>query len=357
MPIYKEDNGTYTARFYTKNIDGSRQQIKKRGFKNKSDAKKFEVEFLAKKDLSPKMSFFSLYELYIEDLEHRLRITTLQTKKNIIEKNILPFFYKLKLQDINAVTVRTWQNKMIKAEKANGEKYSETYLRTLNNQLSAIFNYAVKYHDLPANPCAKAGGMGKRNADEMQTWTVEEFEKFLKVIKKPISKLGFLLLFWSGMRIGELLALTVADIKNNVINVNKSYQRINGEDIITLPKTEKSKRMIDVSDSVMKELKNYIKMLYEPTDETRLFPFTKSIFEHDIKTYAAKAGVKRIRVHDLRHSHATLLLYKGMDIATLSRRLGHENIDTTLRIYSHVYHSNNEKMINFLNTLHEKVEK
>lgn len=355
MPVYKEENGTYTVRFYVENIDGSKVQRKKRGFKKRQDAKEYEHEFLSKKDLSPKMTFLSLYELYLEDLSHRLRENTLYTKTSIIEKNILPFFKKMKVQNITAVTVRHWQNKLMTGTNANGKEFSKTYLRTLNNQLSAIFNYAIKYHNLASNPCTKAGSMGKKNADEMKTWTVEEFNKFLSVLdKKPVSKLGFKMLFWSGMRVGELLALTVNDIKNNTVNINKSYQRINGKDIITEPKTERSKRVIDISDDVMEEVRKYIKMLYEPTGETRLFPFTKHLFEHDIKRYCEVAGVKRIRVHDLRHSHATLLIYKGLDIASISRRLGHENIDTTLRVYSHIYNADNRRMVDFLNKLHDE---
>ena len=159
--------------------------------------------------------------------------------------------------------IREWQNEMMKLTKENGEKYAKTYLRTLNNQFSAIMNYAVKYHSLRANPFIKAGSIGKRNADEMEIWTVAEFETFIKAVDKPISKLGFKILFWTGMRIGELLALTVKDIliNENKIDINKSLQRISGEDIITDPKTPRSKRRLEVSDEIMEEIKKYIGML------------------------------------------------------------------------------------------------
>lgn len=242
----------------------------------------------------------------------------------------------------------------MKLTKENGEKYAKTYLRTLNNQFSAIMNYAVKYHGLRANPFIKAGSIGKRNADEMEIWTVAEFENFIKAVDKPISKLGFKILFWTGMRIGELLALTVKDIliNENKIDINKSLQRISGEDIITDPKTPRSKRRLEVSDEIMEEIKKYIGMLYCPNENTRLFPFLKYVFEKDIKFFAEKAGVKIIRVHDLRHSHASLLLHAGMDIITVSRRLGHENIETTLKTYSHIYDPNSQKIQSFLNKLH-----
>lgn len=356
MPVYKEKNGTYTARFYTQDTDGSRKQEKKRGFKSSREAKEYEVEFLAKKAYSTNMSFKGLYDVYIEDMSYRLKENTILTKKNIIEIKILPYFQKRKVRDITPALIRNWQNKMMSLTKENGEKYAKTYLRTLNNQFSAMMNYAVKYHGLSYNPFLKAGSMGKKNADEMEIWTVEEFETFIKLLDdKLISQLGFKVLFWSGMRIGELLALTVKDIlvNSNKINIDKSLQRISGKDIITDPKTLRSKRQIEMSNDIMEELKKYINMLYCPDENTRLFPFAKYIFEKDIKKYSEKAGVKVIRVHDLRHSHASLLLHAGLDITTVSRRLGHENIETTLKTYSHLYDPSSPRVLSFLNNLHK----
>ena len=120
--------------------------------------------------------------------------------------------------------------------------YSETYLKTVNNQLSAIFNYAVRYYDLRDNPCRKAGSIGKSHAGEKEFWTKQEFKRFLVTVEnKPETKMAFLLLYWTGMRIGELLALTYNDIdlEKRTISVNKSYQRIEGRDIITPPKNAK----------------------------------------------------------------------------------------------------------------------
>lgn len=192
---------------------------------------------------------------------------------------------------------------------------------------------------------------------ELDTTIVADFETFIKAVDdKPISELGFKVLFWTGARLGELLALTVKDIliDINKIDINKSLQMIRGREVVTEPKTPRSKRRLEVSDELMQELKKYIGMLYCPDENTRLFPFTKQMFERDIKFYAEKAGVKIIRVHDLRHSHASLLLHAGLDIITVSRRLGHENIETTLKTYSHMYNPNAQRVISFLNDLHEK---
>lgn len=173
---------------------------------------------------------------------------------------------------------------------------------------------------LRSNPFLKAGSIGKKNADEMEIWTVEEFKTSIKSINnKPASELVFKVLFGTGLRIGELLALTVKDIliDINKIDINKSLQFIKGREVITEPKTARSKRRLEISDELMQELKKYIGMLYLPNKDTKLFPFTKQIFRRDIKSYARKAGVKVIRVHDLRHSHASLLLHTGLDIITV----------------------------------------
>ena len=132
------------------------------------------------------------------------------------------------MNSITAAGIRKWQNELI------SQGYSQTYLRTINNQLTAVFNYAVRYYDLQNNPCRKAGGMGKNKADEMK--------------------------FWTGMRLGELLALTPADIdfENKTISISKSYQRLDGKDVITLPKTPKSKRTITVPDFLLADLKDYM---------------------------------------------------------------------------------------------------
>jgi integrase len=160
---------------------------------------------------------------------------------------ILPFFGRLSLNEIKATDIRKWQNELTGYRDKNGKPYSQTYLKTINNQLTAIFNYAVKYYGLKENPCHKAGGMGKKNADSMQFWTTDEFSKFIEVIKdRPRSYAAFMTLYYTGMREGELLALTPADVdlEHSTISVNKNFQRVNGQNLITTPKTPKSKRII-----------------------------------------------------------------------------------------------------------------
>lgn len=144
------------------------------------------------------MKFEDFWKMYCADMETRLREHTMRTKKYIVELKILPYFGDKRVNDITAADIRQWQNELIKMG------YSPTYLKTINNQLSAIFNYAVRYYDLKSNPCVKAGSMGKSKAEEMDFWTGEEFRKFIdSVMNKRLSYMAFMTLYWTGMRMGD----------------------------------------------------------------------------------------------------------------------------------------------------------
>ena len=238
--------------------------------------------------------------MYYADMETRLREHTMRTKKYIVELKILPYFGNKRVNDITAADIRQWQNELIKMG------YSPTYLKTINNQLSAIFNYAIRYYDLKSNPCAKAGSMGKSKAEEMDFWTGEEFRKFIdSVMNKRLSYMAFMTLYWTGMRLGELLALNPKDVdlEKRTISITKSYQRLGKKDVITPPKTPKSKRVITVPEFLAADIKDYMDSLYDLQENDRLFPITKYYLEHEMQRGIKESGVKRIRVHDLRHPY------------------------------------------------------
>ena len=273
----------------------------------------------------------------------------------IVELKILPYFGNRNISEISAADIREWQNTLLK------KGYSQTYLRTVNNQLSCIFNYAVKYYDLPRNPCRQAGTIGKSKADEMNFWTQDEFEQFISCMEdKPTSHCGFMILYWTGCRIGELLALTLEDFNEGekTLRINKSYQRIGNRDVITDPKTKKGKRTITLPDFMVTELKEYTGMLYGLMVKDRLFQnTTKAYWEHEIQRGVELSGVKRIRLHDLRHSHASLLISKlGAQPNLVADRLGHEKIQTTLSTYSHLYPDQSRKLADQLEKLAEEDE-
>ena len=330
--------GKWLIQYRYTDWQGKRRTSTKRGFATKREAEEWLRNFLITQKADFDMKFEDFWKMYCADMETRLREHTMRTKKYIVELKILPYFGDKRVNDITAADIRQWQNELIKMG------YSPTYLKTINNQLSAIFNYAVRYYDLKSNPCAKAGSMGKSKAEEMDFWTGEEFRKFIdSVMNKRLSYMTF---YWTGMRMGELLALNSKDIdlEKRTISITKSYQRLGKKDVITPPKTPKSKRVITIPEFLAADIKDYMDSLYDLQENDRLFPITKYYLEHEMQRGIKESGVKRIRVHDLRHSHASMLIELGFSPLEIANRLGHEKVETTLNTYAHLYPNKQTKL-------------
>ena len=333
--------GKWLIQYRYTDWQGKRRKSTKRGFATKREAEEWLRNFLITQKADFDMKFEDFWKMYCADMETRLREHTMRTKKYIVELKILPYFGNKRVNDITAADIRQWQNELIKMG------YSPTYLKTINNQLSAIFNYAVRYYDLKSNPCAKAGSMGKSKAEEMDFWTGEEFRKFIdSVMNKRLSYMAFMTLYWTGMRLGELLALNPKDVdlEKRTISITKSYQRLGKKDVITPPKTPKSKRVITIPEFLAADIKDYMDSLYDLQEDDRLFPITKYYLEHEMQRGIKESGVKRIRVHDLRHSHASMLIELGFSPLEIANRLGHEKVETTLNTYSHLYPNKQTKL-------------
>ena len=333
--------GKWLIQYRYTDWQGKRRKSTKRGFATKREAEEWLRNFLITQKADFDMKFEDFWKIYCADMETRLREHTMRTKKYIVELKILPYFGNKRVNDITAADIRQWQNELIKMG------YSPTYLKTINNQLSAIFNYAVRYYDLKSNPCAKAGSMGKSKAEEMDFWTGEEFRKFIdRVMKKSLSYMAFMILYWTGMRLGELLALNPKDVdlEKRTISITKSYQRLGKKDVITPPKTSKSKRVITIPEFLAADIKDYMDSLYDLQEDDRLFPITKYYLEHEMQRGIKESGVKRIRVHDLRHSHASMLIELGFSPLEIANRLGHEKVETTLNTYAHLYPNKQTKL-------------
>jgi len=342
MPAYKDAaKGTWYVSFYYQNWKGARERKLKRGFRTKKDALEWEREFLQQQTADMDMTLAAFVELYSRDMKTRLRQSTWQTKENIIQTKLLLYFGNKCMSEISAKDIIQWQNEMMNLRGKDGKPFSATYLKTLHNQVSAIFNHAVRFYDLKANPAAKAGSVGKKEAKDMLFWTKDEYLKFADaMMDKPLSFYAFEMLYWCGIRMGELLALTPADLDfgKNTVTISKSYQRLNREDIVTEPKTPKSNRVIKMPDFLCQEIQEYMKSLYGICSSDRLFPISKSYLHNEMNRGAKQSGVKRIRVHDLRHSHVSHLIELGFSAVAIADRVGHESIDITYR-YAHMFPS------------------
>ena len=180
----------------------------------------------------------------------------------------------------------------------------------------------------------------------MLFWTKAENQKFADaMMDKPVSYYAFEMLYWCGIREGELLALTPADFdfEAGTVKISKSYQRLHGKDVITTPKTKKSNRTIKMPNFLCDEMKDYLGMLYGIKKKERIFTITKSYLHHEMDRGAKSAGVKRIRIHDLRHSHISLLIDMGFSAVAIADRVGHESIEITYR-YAHLFPSKQTEM-------------
>ena len=236
------------------------------------------------------------------------------------------------MNDIANVTIIQWQNELMKVKDDRGRNYSQTYLHTIHAQLSSILNHACRYYNLKTNVARDVRTIREKEADEMSFWTQEEYEKFIAAIKdKPQSFYAFEILYWCGLRMEELLALTKEkfDFNTNTLKVDEALQKIDGENIITPPKTKKSIRKIVMPYFLAEEIQNYLDGFYKLKLKNLIFTFSKSYLHHEMNRGAKKANVKRIRVHVLKHSHVSLLIELGSSATAIADRVGHESIDIT----------------------------
>ena len=203
--------------------------------------------------------------------------------------------------------------------------------------------------------------MGSKEAGEMQFWTKDEYLRFSEaVMDKPLSFHAFELLYWTGIRCGELLALTPSDfmLDSSRLRINKSYQSLHGVDTVTDPKTPKSVRtivmpaflrdemadFIEMRDDVAPdEMADFIEMRDDVAPDERLFAVTKHFLAHEMERGCKASGVKRIRIHDIRHSHVSLLIEMGFSALAIAERMGHEAVDITYR-YAHLFPTKQDEM-------------
>lgn len=302
MAAYKDEKaGTYYVKFYYTDWTGKKKQKLKRGFTRKKDAQSWERLFLEELAKSPDITFEALYRKYKLFKENRVRPTTLETQCNAIEHHALPFFRDLIVSAITPAEVAAWQNELL------SKGFSASFTRQINDHIK----------------------------DNIELYT------------------AFEILYYTGMRKGELLALTLEDINfsEKTISINKTLAYVKGEYIFQPPKTEKSKRTIDAPNFLLEEIKAYIARIYDPRPDQRLFNRSRVWLGQAI-TYACEelTEVKPIRVHDLRHSHASMLIDLGANPLMIAERLGHDDVKMTMNIYAHLFQSHQKEII-------EKLEK
>lgn len=200
MPVYKDEKrNTWFCKCNYKDWLGESKSKMKRGFATKKDAQQWERDFLQKQSASLDMKFASFVEVYFEDKAPRLKERSIITKRTLFETKIIPYFGEKQMNEITAVDIIKWQNALL------NQDYKPTYLRMIQNQMTALFNHAEKFYDLKDNPCKKVDKMGRPNAKELNFWTKDEYEQFIQGFSsdEEMYRIIFQMLFWLGCRVGD----------------------------------------------------------------------------------------------------------------------------------------------------------
>ena len=352
MPAYKDnERGTWYCEFRCKEINGLTKKIKKRGFKTKKGAIEYERNFLTQLSEKAEVIRFKDFALmYLKDIKTRIKPSSYNNKEKIFKFKLIPFFENMLIGNITPIVIRKWQNEELK------NNYKKSYFATIQKELSAVMNYAVKFYNLPFNPVARAGQVSDspllREKEEINVWSLKEFRNFIRHVDNCELYTIFNLLYFTGARIGEILALNHKDFnfKNQTVRINKNYQKTNGKGYITTPKTKSSIRTIKIPDFLCKIVQEYLKKLYD-INISRIFNTSRTNVHRCKSTIIKKYNLKKIRLHDFRHSHASILLNEGVNIIAVSKRLGHKSVKMTLDTYAHLMDGNEDKLIDVLEKL------
>lgn len=351
MPVYKDEkhNTWYVKLYYTDWTSQKRQKMK-RGFKLQRDAKEWENDFLTQQAGESDMKFSALVELFLKDYRSRVKLSSYITRESIINKHLLPYWKDTAINQITPAGVRKWQQTVI------NKGYSQSHLHQINVVMVQLMGYAVKYYGLKQNPCNIAGSMGKSDVRRLNFWTLEEFQKFLDTVRNPLVKVAFQVLFFTGLRVGELQALTLADFDQEAgtLTVSKTYHKFNKADHITPPKTSRSNRTVTLPPFLVDILKEYISHLYDMQQDDRLFGLvTPQKLKTAIKNGCESTGIKCIKIHELRHSHVSMLIDMGFTPFLIAERIG-DTPEMINKVYGHLYPNRHQEVADKLNKLVSK---
>lgn len=337
MAVYKDEKRK-TWYFVTRveMPDGTKKQVKRRGFKTKKEAILAEARMESEQPATKKLSFDEVAVEYMDWYSPRRKVSSAYKILSVIDNHLTPTYGKRVIDSIQASDVMDHQTDLIK------QGYAAATIKKIHSIASAIFKFAIKRGYRQDNPATLAGMPEMQTTKHMAIWTLAEFQEFIAVVDDPMHKALFMTLYYSGARKGELLALTWADIDfdNSTIHINKTVYKRH----IQTPKTPASIRMITMPEHTMRLLRALHKLrkpkpIHDVFSTDGVVSMCETYLTKIYDKYVKQTGVKRIRIHDFRHSHASYLINKGIGISVVAARLGHGDVSMTLNVYSHLYPS------------------
>lgn len=349
MSVHKNKNGTWYVKYKNKT---------KRGFKSKSDAKKYEARLRLQNKTNETIYFSIVVKDYIEYLEKNVCFTTYNKYKRCLENIIIPNVPNKDINDITEMDCRKFRDFI------QDLKYSTDYKNYILQQYKAVFKHAKKYFHSQNNAFEIIDNFKmtfdekiKKKNKELNIWSDDEFSRFIQNVDRYIYKVFFIMLYYTGMRLGEALALTWKDFTDNKISITKSLDKLSkdGKHIIKEPKNVSSIREIELGNTLTKlllEYKNREMTICGYSEDWFIFgrtaPLSRTHITRIKDIAIEKANVRRIKLHDFRHSHASNLIANGVNVVAVSRRLGHSNTNMTLEIYTHLLKKSSDEALNFI---------
>lgn len=352
MPVYKDNNkkNTWFVSCYYKDYLGHKKQKVKRGFTTKKEAQNWERDFLEHHSSQPTILFKVLVDAYLNDYKAKYKLSSYCFKNNIIRVHILPNFGETQINDITPNMVREWLNNL---QAKHGSTLSTATKNGIFKGLSSLFVYACKYYGLSSNPCKMVDTLKDDTKKEKVFLTLEQYKAFRSNITDIRELVIFDLLFYAGLRHGELMALTFGDvdIDNKLLHISKTKGYAAGKYITTAPKTKSSNRVVTLPTFLIDEIKEYKEHCLDTDATASLLNIKKKSIEYKKDKYLKLAGLPRMRIHDFRHSHVALLVELGENPLLIANRLGHSDIKITLNTYAHLYPNKQKELAQKLENL------
>lgn len=384
MPIYKTNKKKdglqgYRVRVAYTDSSGSHKQVERTAY-GKAEALSLERSLIDELSCiagnlpaaaSPVLTVQNLYDEYTKAKASEVRTSTLDKSKNILSNHVLPSLGSLEITALDVQVLQRWKNSVNEKTLKNGKPLQIKMKQNIYRELRTMLNYAVKLEYLPANPLLKVGNFrdayAEHPAEKLHYYTKDQFLKFIKAASDRTDTLYdwgvyvfFCIAYYTGMRKGEINALRWTDLEQDHLTVRRSVtQKLKGEEAVeTPPKNQSSYRTLQVPAPLLRVLEEHRLRQQQDSrweESWRICGGPKCISDTALANrnneYADAAGLPRIRIHDFRHSHASLLCNEGINIQEVARRLGHSNVEITWKTYAHLYPREEERAVAILDTI------